>query len=184
MSFNDLAKTRRSVRRYADTPVRHDLIEACIEAARIAPSASNSQPWHYVVVEDEKTRKAVGNATLLGPSKMNRFVSTAPVIIVLIADRTGAPVAIGRRIKRLDYPLIDVGISASHFCLQAAELGLGTCMIGWFNSRRIRRAVKIPGNRRIALVITLGYPADQPLSPKEKRRKTRKDITSYEVYRA
>jgi nitroreductase len=73
-------------------------------------------------------------------------------------------------LKRRDYPLIDVGIAAEHFCLQAAELGLGTCMIGWFDERRIRKLIGAPSFKRLALVISVGYPeADDPARPKSRK---------------
>jgi nitroreductase len=181
-SFYDLARTRRSVRRYSDRPVDRETIDRCIDAARIAPSASNTQPWRFVVVTDPSTCRQIGAATVLPPSAMNRFVATAPVIIAQFTDRPSTAVSAARMVKRLDYPLIDAGIAASQLCLQAAESGLGTCMIGWFNAKKIKRLLYAPRGARLALLITLGYP-EEPLHPEEKHRRPLDAIRSFERFR-
>ena len=88
---------------------------------------------------------------------------------------------IGGQIKNKEWALIDIGITAEHFCLQAAELGLGTCMLGWFNENRIKEILRIPISKTIGLVITLGYPPeDYPL--RSKIRKSKSEISSYNEY--
>ena len=75
---------------------------------------------------------------------------------------------------------MDIGISAEHFCLQAADLGLGTCMLGWFNENKVKRRLKIPANKRIELVIALGYSMDD--SVPDKKRKPKDQMLSYNKY--
>ena len=96
-----------------------------------------------------------------GPAKtFNKFVPQAPVIVVIVLEKPKLVTQIGGVIKNKEYPLIDIGIAAEHFCLQAAEEGLGTCMLGWFNEKSIKKLLHIPAKKSIGLLITLGYPAD------------------------
>ena len=133
----------------------------CIEAARLAPSAHNSQPWHFIVVDDPGIRKQVAEATFDTAFRFNRFTLQAPVLIVMVTERKSIVTQLAAKLKKLDFSLIDNGIAAENFCLQAAELGLGTCMIGWFSQRKIRKILKIPAAKLISLVISLGYPHEK-----------------------
>ena len=169
MAFLELARRRRSVRAYDSRPVETEKIERCLEAARLAPSASNSQPWHYVIVRDEAARASVARQTRLVLSNMNRFAVQAPAIAVVLRERPKPHIAAGDFIKRTRFNLIDIGISAAHFCLQAVEEGLGTCVIGWFDERGIRALLGIPRRSRPILVLTLGYSADVPIRPKKRK---------------
>jgi nitroreductase len=172
MNFMELAAARRSVRRYAAAPVEAGKVELCVEAARLAPSASNGQPWRFVVV-DEPSLKASAAKACFGPgATFNRFAAQAPILVALVVEPSTSLNRIGAAVKRRDYPLIDIGIAAEHFCLQAAELGLGTCMIGWFDERMIKRLLGVPAARRLGLVISLGYPEEAG----EARPKVRKGI--------
>jgi len=156
----ELALARQSVRRYSDRAVEPSKVELCVEAARIAPSASNGQPWRFVLVDEPALKGAIAEACIGPGSNFNRFVGHAPVLVVLVIEPSTGLNRIGAALKRRDYPLMDVGIAAEHFCLQAAELGLGTCMIGWFDERRIKRLIGAPASKRLALVISLGYPEE------------------------
>ena len=143
-----------------------------IEAVRLSPSASNSQPWKLIIVNDPVLKDAVARATYSNLVSFNKFVPQAPVIAVLTIERPKIITQIGARLKDREFSLIDIGIAAENFCLQAAELGLGTCMLGWFDEDIIKPLLHIPQKTRIGLLIALGYPPDDyPL-----RKKTRKDI--------
>jgi nitroreductase len=170
MSFLDLVRRRQSVRHFLPHPVERDKIERCLEAARLAPSASNAQPWRFVVADDPVL---VGE---LGKAGYNRFTRSVPafVAVVCAVDRLGGWLA-GR-----DYRLISLGIAAEHFCLQAAEEGLGTCMLGFFNARRAGRLLRVPPGRRIQILIALGYPAETEI--REKKRKALQRVRSYNRY--
>jgi nitroreductase len=171
MKFIELASARRSVRKYSPRAVEAEKIDLCVEAARLAPSASNGQPWRFVLIDEGALKDAVAKATFGPGATFNRFAVEAPILVALVIEPSTALNRIGAVVKRRRYPLIDIGIAAEHFCLQAAELGLGTCMIGWFDERRIARLLGVPRSRRLGLVIALGYPdgADAP------RAKSRKD---------
>ena len=181
MDFSELIKIRQSVRSYSDKAVEKEKIEKCLEAARLAPSASNSQPWKYIVVNDEGLKNKVAEATFDKVVKFNKFAVQAPIIIVIVIEKPKIITQIGGEIKRREFPLIDIGISAEHFCLQAAELGLGTCMIGWFDQKRIKDLLNIPKKNTLGLLITLGYPPDDYVLRK-KIRKEKSEIIGINKY--
>jgi len=171
MEFSELIKVRQSVRQYRQRPVPRDLLDKLIEAVRLSPSASNSQPWKLIVVDDPGLCPQVAEATFSKAVTFNRFAPEAPVIAVFVTEKAGFITQVGAILKKRQFSLIDIGIAAAHFCLQAAELGLGTCILGWFDEKRIKKLLRIPAGRRIGLLVTLGYAAEgYPL-----REKTRKD---------
>jgi nitroreductase len=168
MEFKDLIKKRQSDRKYLSIQVEEEKIMQCIESARLAPSACNAQPWKFIVVDDPELKNLVADcAESMG---MNKFVHEAPVIIALVLEKPNLTSKIGSVLKDKEYTLMDIGIAANQFCLQAAELDLGTCMIGWFNEKKARKLLHIPSSKRIPLLITLGYP-DSP-----EREKIRKQV--------
>lgn len=180
MDFARLIMQRESVRKYADRPVEEDKIERIMESCRMAPSACNSQPWRFVVVTDRELKNEVARATTGPAMPLNRFAPQAPVIAALVAEPPNWLSKIGSSIKDKDYYLMDIGIVADHFCLQAADLGLGSCMIGWFDENKVRELLQIPQKRRIPLLITLGYPAKE--TPRKKIRKTPDKLFRYNRY--
>ena len=177
MMLKDLINKRQSVRKYKTEAVPDEAIAACIEAARFARSACNAQPWKFIVVQDETLKRHVGEAA--ASFGMNGFCLHAPCIVAVVLEKPNITSAIGSVLKDKEYTLIDIGIAAEHFCLQAVELGLGTCMIGWFNEKKVRQLLGIPKNKRISLLITIGYPDD---TPREKVRKTTDQICSRNRY--
>ncbi|MBT3303428.1 MAG: NAD(P)H nitroreductase [Bacteroidetes bacterium] len=181
MSFIDLITQRQSVRKYASAKVEQEKIDIILHAARLAPSASNSQPWHFIVVSDPILKDKVAKATFSKLIPFNKFAVQAPLLMVIVKTKSKIITQIGGRIKSREFPLYDIGIVAEHICLQAAELGLGSCMLGWFNEKKIRKTLRVPVNFDIALVITLGYAAEG-YKLRDKRRKTIKEMTSYNVF--
>jgi len=177
MNFLDLVKKRQSVRKYLDKPVEREKIERCLEAAQLAPSASNSQPWSFIVVDDPKLKEAVAKETFSQLISFNRFSLQAPVLIVLISERPGLLIKVAESIKDKQFSLVDIGITAEHLCLQAAEEGLGTCMLGWFNEKGVKKLLNIPSTKRVELIITMGYPESTEIRPK--KRKEIDQIRSY-----
>jgi nitroreductase len=181
MTFQELINLRQSVRKYSETPVEREKIEKIIDAVHIAPSACNSQPWKIIIIDEPELKNEVAKATFSKTISFNKFTIEAPVIAVLVIEKAKLIAQIGGSIKDMEYPKIDIGIAAAHFCLQAAELGLGTCMIGWFDEKKIRQLLKIPEKRKIGLVITLGYPsADYKL--RKKIRKPLDEICGFNSY--
>lgn len=180
MNFLELVKTRQSVRKYSPQAIEPEKIEQCIEAARLAPSACNSQPWKFIVLNDEDIKNKVARETYNMVVQFNKFVVEAPMIVVLMMEKPKVISQIGGRIKNKDFYLMDVGIAAEHFCLQATELGLGTCILGWFNEKKIAEILKIPKNKRIGLIITVGYPQDNII--RTKIRKSTQEVLKINSY--
>jgi nitroreductase len=179
MNFLELARTRQSVRKYIAKAVEPEKIARCIEAARLAPSACNSQPWKFIIIDNAELKDRIAQETYNAVVSFNKFVKEAPVLVAIVMEKPTLVSQIGGRIKDKDFYLIDIGIAAEHFCLQAAEEGLGTCMLGWFNEKKIAAMLHLPGSKRIGLLITLGY-SDSSL--REKIRKTTDEIVKYNRY--
>ena len=173
-AFLDLVQKRRSIRKYRPDPVPREMIESCIEAARFAPSASNTQGWRFVVAEgavkDRLAREALGGIIL-----PNRFAAEAPVIVALAMARDLVTHRLGAGMKRIEYHLLDAGIAGEHFVLRAAEQGLGTCWIGWFDVKAVRRILDLP-SWDVPALITVGFPAEEPVP---KKRRPLSDISSF-----
>lgn len=179
MSFLELAKKRFSTRDFLDKPVRRDLIELCLEAARLAPSACNSQPWKFVVVDDPALKNRLCDGIFSGPYAMNSFAMSAPVIVVVVSEKSSFIASVGAFLRDTRYYLIDIGIAVEHFVIQATELGLGTCWLGWFNEREAKKILSVPKNKRIDVVLAVGYPAR---TPGEKKRKHLSEISKFNSY--
>ncbi|MGO8756809.1 MAG: nitroreductase family protein [Terracidiphilus sp.] len=181
MNVEEAIRVRRSVRKYQSKPVEPEKLEALIEAVRLAPSASNSQPWKLILVDDQETKRQVAEATFSKMVAFNKFALEAPVIAVLAVEpHSKLTQVVGWMAKRPFY-LMDIGIAAENFCLQAAELGLGTCMLGWFDEAAIKKILDVPRATRIALVITLGYGVEPP-GPHDKKRKAAGEMCSRNRY--
>lgn len=181
MQFKELINKRQSVRRYDDRPVEREKLQRLAEAVHIAPSACNSQPWKLIFVDDPELKDKVAKSTFSKTVSFNKFTVQAPVIAVLVLEKAKLIAQVGGSIKNMEYPNIDIGIAAEHLCLQAAELDLGTCMIGWFSEKRIKELLHVPKKRKIGLVITIGYPAEG-YKLRKKIRKSFEDIWGYNRY--
>ena len=177
MEFSELIQKRQSDRRYAPKPVAREHILKCLEAARLAPSACNSQPWKFIVVDDRAKLAELSEAAIgLG---MNKFTVQVPVMVAVVQEKMNLEAKAGALVKDKDYSLMDLGMAVEHFCLQAAELGLGTCIMGWFDEKRVRKALGVPRGRRVQLLLTLGYP-DSPT--RAKVRKPLEEMSSWNTY--
>jgi nitroreductase len=179
MSFLDLVRTRRSVRHYRPDPVPRAAIERCLEAARLAPSACNSQPWSFIVVDDPDTRARLAAAAFGGVYSMCAFAESAPVLVVVITHPSRLAARLGGLWRRVAYNLIDIGIAGEHFALQAAEEGLGTCWLGWFHARGVRRVLGLPRSTRIDVLFSVGYPAEAAAPEAARARRPLDDVRTY-----
>ncbi len=175
MSVREIIQQRRSVRRYLDKPVEREKILACLEAARLAPSADNVQPWRFLVIDDPEIKERFAKVVFTGIYRFSKFAARAPVLILILARLDIIANRIGSQIQGTNFYLIDIGIAGEHIVLQAEELGLGTCWIGWFNSRKARKILKIPGKYKIVSILSMGYYEKKP--SKEKKRKSLEEIT-------
>ena len=111
---------------------------------------------------------------------MNKFAKEAPVIVIVLAEPDLVSNGIGKAVQGVLYYLLDIGASIEHFLLQAAEVGLGTCWLGWYSEDRIKKELNIPKAKKIVSVFCLGYPADQP---GKKTRKSIEEISFFNSYK-
>lgn len=177
-SFLELAAARQSDRSYEPGRViGREVLERILEAGRLAPSACNGQPWHFTVVTDPQLLVEVGKATSsLG---MNRFVKNASALVLITLEPTNITSKLGCGIKDKDFPIMDLGIASAYMTLAAEDEGIGSCILGWFDEKKIKELVGIPQKKRLMLIISLGY------NLKPKRKKIRKDfdkVVSFEKY--
>jgi nitroreductase len=172
--LQELVRNRRSVRRYLEKPVRKEDILACLEAARLAPSAENVQPWRFLVIDEPEVKSRLAAEAFSGIYSFSRFAAEAPVLIVILARPDIIANRIGKQIQNVSFYLIDIGIAGGHLALQAEELGLGTCWIGWFNARKVRKLFRIPRKYKIVCLMTLGHYEKKPRG--EKKRKPLDEI--------
>lgn len=165
-----LLRSRRSIRRYRPDPVPDEMLEQVLEAGRWAPSASNRQPWVFVVVRDPEVRRLVAQNAAYYFIRW-AHVSDAPVIIALCGDARN-------RIYR-QFLHEDIGLAGAQMMLQAAALGLGTCWVGGLDRKAIARILKLPEGFEVVGLLTLGFPAEDPPPP---GRKPLEQIVHYDVY--
>lgn len=167
MDFLELALRRYSVRDYQDRDVEAGTLTRILEAARLAPSGSNRQPWRFVVVRDAETRRRLVPACAGQP-----HVGQAPVVIAGVG-------LMPERVMRCGVPgdPVDVAIAMEHLALAAAAEGLGTCWIGAFYQDQVREILGIPAEAKVIELMTLGYPADEP---RPKDRKPLNEIVCYD----
>ena len=172
MNFMEIANTRQSCRSYDEARiVEREKLDAILEAARLAPSACNGQPYHFTVCRGDITKDVAKATQGMG---MNKFASQAPVLIVVSEMPYVKSAAMGARVKNNDYRSIDIGITAAYLTAEATAQGLGTCILGWFDDDKIRTLCGI--EHPVRLVITLGYPKDDAIRPK--KRKDRAELVT------
>ncbi len=165
-----LLKSRRSIRRYRPDPVPDEMIEQLLEAGRWAPSASNRQPWDFIVVRDEAIRQQVAEHAAFYFIKWAQ-VGEAPLLIILCGN------ARNRFYRQFLHE--DVGLAGGQIMLQAKALGLGTCWIGAMDRKAIAGILKIPEHLEIVALLTVGFPAEDPPPTS---RKALSEIAHHDVY--
>ena len=168
MDFTTIARTRQSTRAYDSArAVETEKLTAILESARLSPSACNGQPYHITVCRGEAAGKVAKEVQGMG---MNKFASDAPVLLVISEKPYVPTAALGAKAKGIDYRSIDIGILAAYITAEATAQGLGTCILGWLDSGKIREVCGLDGD--VKLVITLGYPKEG----NKLREKKRKDL--------
>jgi nitroreductase len=171
MDVFEAIQERRSVRAYQDTPVPREKLEKILEAARLAPSARNTEPWHFITVTDKETRK------ILSKGAHAKFCAEAPLVIVACGDKKASP----------DWYAIDVALAVENMILTATSEGLGTCCVGSFDEKEVKKTVKAPDNFEVLLLLAVGYSREKlDLSSKLMHlvhsRKTLSEVASEETF--
>ncbi len=169
MKFQELVEKRQSCRAYKDIPVERAKLTACIEAARLSPSACNSQPWGFVVVDEPETAKKISPILLDDILPVNRFTRNCNAFIIVVEESANLSSKLGGRFKDQDFAQIDIGIAVQTLCLAAAEQGLGSCIMGWFGEKKIKTLLGIPKTKRIRLILAIGYPQTEDVRPKVRK---------------
>ena len=168
MNLLEIANARLSCRKYSPgRQVEKDKLDEILEAARLAPSACNGQPYHITVCKGEKAKEVAKATMSMG---MNKFASQAPVVLVISEMPYVKSAALGSKYKGNDYRSIDIGIVSAYMTAEATAQGLSTCILGWLDDEKIRSICGLDG--AIRLVITLGYAAEDD----KLRIKKRKDL--------
>ena len=178
--FLDLARRRQSDRAFDTTrKVEPEKIARILEAAQLAPSACNAQPYRMIVVDDPELKNKVADTTSSKVLGMNHFTKQAPVHIIIVEENPNFTSGIGAVVKDKHFPYIDIGIVAAHLTLAAADEGLGSCILGWFDEKKLRALLGIPARKRILLDVVVGY-STQPL--REKIRKDSNKVVGHNKY--
>ena len=162
----NLLKSRRSIRKYRNQPVEEEKIQKCLEAARWAPSASNKQPWEFIIVKDEQTRKKLSDI-----HPYAKFVAESPVVLVPLTNPEVHP----------KYHMSDTALATLQYMIEAHSLGLGTCWAGVIDSSiepEIKKLLEIPQHLKVLALVATGYAEEQP----SKTRKPIEDLAHYERY--
>jgi len=174
MDFLEIANARQSCRSYdVSREVEQQKLEAVMEAARLAPSACNGQPYHFTVCRGETAREVAKATQGMG---MNKFASQAPVLIVVSEKEYVKSAAVGAKLKHNDYRSMDIGIAVAYLTAEAAAQGLGTCILGWLDDEKIRKICDL--SQSVRLVIALGYPAEGD-KLRQKKRKSVEELVSW-----
>ena len=175
MNFMEIARARQSCRAYDETrAVETEKLQAILEAARIAPSACNGQPYHITVCRGNASQEVALSCRGLG---MNKFATQAPITLVISEMPYVKSAAMGAKVKGNDYRSIDIGIVTAYITAEATAQGLETCILGWLDDAKIRKICDL--EHPVRLVITLGYAKDgDPL-----RKKVRKELTELVSYK-
>lgn len=173
MNFLEIAQARQSCRAYDESrTVEPEKLNAVLEAARLAPSACNGQPYHFTICRGEKAKAVAAAVSGMG---MNKFAAQAPVLIVVSEKPYVKSAALGARVKGNDYRSIDIGIAAAYLTAEATTQGLASCILGWLDDGKIRDICGL--DQPVRLVITLGY-AKEGDSLRPKKRKALSELVT------
>ena len=174
MSFIDLARKRYSVRNYLERPVEREKLLKVVEAGRIAPSAVNNQPWHFIVVDDEETKEQLAGAY------PRQWFRKAPTVILVCGDHKQS----WKRGDGKDHCDVDTAIAATHMTLAAADMGLGTCWVCAFDSQKCHSLFNLPRSIEVIALLPIGYPAEEGNADRHNTaRKKIEDIMSWNSFK-
>ncbi|MDP2424259.1 MAG: nitroreductase family protein [Bacteroidales bacterium] len=173
MAFLELAKKRYSTRKYSTQPVEKEKIDYILEAGRIAPSAANYQPWHFVVVQSQPIREQMWEVY------RRPWFKDAPVYLILCADHRVS----WKRSDGKDHADVDVAIAADHITLAAADVDLGTCWICNFDTAKCSQVLSLPDHIEPVVILSVGYPLDDVNTERHtSQRKPTPEVVRYEHF--
>jgi nitroreductase len=178
MDFLELVNQRESCRRFSQRAVPREVLDHCLEAARLAPSACNAQPWTFLVLDRDPVKARALDAATRGVYQTTAFIREAPAVIVVKTDRATFATKMGGMLRGIQYSLVDIGIACEHLVLAAAEQGLDSCWIGWFDEKNLKKAMGLSKSDRIDVILALGYRSEGLV----RRSKIRKSLTEIRRY--
>ena len=181
MELEQVISSRHSVRKFQNKPVEREKINQCLEAARLAPSACNSQPWHFIVIDEPQVKEKFCHEVFSGVYTISKWAEKAPVLIAAVSDKGNFVSRMGNFVRQTEFYLVDHGIACEHLVLRAWDLGIGSCWIGWFNSDKAARFFHLPAGKKIEHLIALGYPEQETAS--SHGRKKLEEIVSYNTFK-
>ena len=173
MEFYDVIKTRRSVRRFLKKAIPDDVLERVLDAARLAPSGNNRQPWRFVIVRDEDKKKKIAQACY-----EQGFVAEAAVVIICCSIKCSS----GYEPWQDNAGWRDMIIAADHLILAARNEGLGTCWVGALHNKKVGKIVNVPDDVDVVMVVPVGYPPLKTAFRETKERKSLEEICFIEEY--
>ncbi len=176
MDFLTLINTRESCRDYADVQISSEQLNYILEAGRLAPSACNTQPWHFFVVRGDKLREMKKAVQAYG---RNKFTDGAQAFIVVVGETPAYPEALKKIVPKRDFSSYDIGIAVANMTLAATSIGLGTCILGVFDAEIVKSVCCIEKDdaRPVHLVLSVGVPAKD--TPREKTRRNSQEIYTF-----
>jgi len=174
-----LISKRRSVRKYKPLPVEKEKLLICLEAARLAPSACNAQPYKFIVVDDPAVKDKLAAAVFSGIHSLVKFAAQAAVLVVVVSQKGKLSAWLGNQVQDTNFRLVDIGIAAEHFVLAAEEQGLATCWLGWFDAKGAAKALSLPAGCKAEVMLSVGY-ADE--APPARKRKPMEEMSSFNRY--
>jgi nitroreductase len=171
MDVFEAVQERRSIRAYQDKLVPREKMEKILEAGRLAPSARNVEPWHFIAVTDKEKREALSKGLYA------KFLAQSPLVIVACGDKKASS----------DWYAIDVALALENMVLTAVSEGLGTCCVGSFNEKDVKEVLKVPDNFEVLVMLAIGYAREKlDLSSKVlhlmRSRKTLSEVASEETF--
>ncbi len=174
-TLNEIIKKRRSVRKYSSREVTDSEIETILEAARLAPSSNNTQCWRFVVVRDKETIERLSKCGPFISRPVIGFIEKAPCVIVCCAEPQAIYHKATQKVIPGDLAVMDVIIATEHIVLSSAEMGLGTCWIGWVSDKKISKLLDLPKTWKVITMLAVGWP-EEPLETREPKRKNLSEI--------
>ncbi len=178
MTCRELFLTRQSCRNYDERPVEREKLDEILSLAALSPSACNSQPWHYTLIPNPERAHAV--AKCVSDAVMNRFTGKVPAFVVISERKATLSEKIASKISSQHFAPIDLGLTAAHLVLAAAELGVSSTILGWIYEDKLRAELALPAELKPRLVIALGYAKEGDPIRTKKRRPLNESLTVIE----
>lgn len=181
MKFEELQMIRESCRVYSDKKVSREDLTHLVDVARFSPSGCNSQPWKFIIIDEEDAREKVISSFDDNGLTGCPWGNKVPTFIVVCEEKATLMPGVAEHYGSQHFAQMDIGMACMALCYEAADMGLGTCMIGTMNQERIKKSLGIPENVVVRLIITVGYPAKKT-EPRKKIRKNLDEVISYNKY--